>query len=701
MKSKTLLLLLIFIAGLTSLQAKNVDIDQARKVAGNFLQKVYVQYSTGKHNENANLEDPYIFFQDGSPVFFAFNTNPGFIIISGDDVFTPVIGYSSEGRFELEGAPSNYRGFIQNYIDQIRYIRDQCLVANQDIKAAWDELSVDYVNIFQTEREGRDVAPLLISNWNQGSPYNLLCPEDPAGPGGHTYVGCVATAMAQIMYYYRYPQVGTGNYCYWPPNNDYGEQCADFGDTYYDWEGMNNGIDHENPYPNAELQFHCAVSVDMQFSPGGSGAYSYMVPERLAQYWGYNEAQYHEKDWYSMNEWIAILKNEIDNGRPLYYSGFNQSWEGHAFVCDGYQGDNFHFNFGWNGSGNGYFSLYNVGGFSEYQACVTYFAPSDPAYPYHINGNKLLTQKSGSLTDGSGPLENYSDNQNATWIIDVQDPGDSITDITLKFFQFDLLEGDTLKVYDGETNSDSLLGSFSGTTIPANVLSTGDKMLITFSTDGSGTSAGWYAEFNAHSAVYCNSLTELTEPSGIIEDGSGSYNYHDNSYCRWFIESPYASTITISFNQFDTEEGVDFVAVYDGTTQLGEFSGNQIPDPIVATSGSVLIFWLSNGNTSYQGWNAFYEVENVGIPENSSVHSINTYPNPASDRLNVQFAAEIDEPVEIRLVTLTGRVVLEQVIPGFEGSCHTILNVKEFPDGIYVLELESSSSKHVRKVVIR
>jgi hypothetical protein len=76
------------------------------------------------------------------------------------------------------------------------------------------------------------------------------------------------------MYYWRYPEVGTGSHCYWA--DGYGEQCADFGETYYNWEGMRNSIDIENPYPNAELQYQCAVSVDMMFSPGGSGAYPVM-----------------------------------------------------------------------------------------------------------------------------------------------------------------------------------------------------------------------------------------------------------------------------------------------------------------------------------------------------------------------------------------------------------------------------------------
>jgi hypothetical protein len=698
MKFKILLSLIILFTGFTSLPAKNIDVEQAKKVAGNFLRQVGMLYGTGNPDAKIRLEDAYTYILEGTPVFFAFNTDPGFIIISGEDVFTPVIGYSFEGTFQLEGAPSSYRGFIQNYIDQIKYIRDNTLVAEEGIANSWKELSADDFISKMTGRDQRDVAPLLSSLWDQGYPYNLLCPEDPAGPGGHVWAGCVATAMAQVMYYWRYPETGTGSHCYWA--DGYGQQCADFGETQYNWEGMKNGMDPENPYPNAELQYHCGVAVDMMYSPGGSGAYSFMVPESIAQYLGYDNAVYLEKDSYSLTDWMNILKDELDLGQPMYYSGFNESWSGHAFVCDGYQGDNFHFNFGWSGTSNGYYSLYNVGGFYISQAIVKNFVPSDPAYPYRANGNVLITQTSGSLTDGSGPVDNYSNNQNASWLIDPGSLGDSITGITLKFQKFDLLEGDTLKVYAGGTVSDSLMGSYSGTAIPATVSTTSEKMLITFSTDGSGTSAGWYAEYVVHSAIFCAGLTDLTEPNGIIEDGSGSFNYHNNSVCMWRITPPYANTITLFFNQFDTQEGVDFIRVFDGETQVGEFSGNEIPDPIMATSGSMFIIWYTDGNTSFPGWNISYEVDNIGVRENSSIRSLTIYPNPASNKLNVLFNSETDETVEIRLINLTGQVVLNGLPENSAGNYHSVLDVNALPGGIYFLEVGSSSGKLVRKVAI-
>jgi hypothetical protein len=96
-----------------------------------------------------------------------------------------------------------------------------------------------------------------------------------------------------------------------------------------------------------------------------------------------------------------------------------------------------------------------------------------------------------------------------------------------------------------------------------------------------------------------------------------------------------------------------------------------------------------------------YEVDNISVPENSPVHSLDIYPNPASDMLNVLFKSEKDETVDIRLVSLTGKVILEEVIGSSAGNYHSVLDVKALPDGMYFLELESSSSKLVSKVVIR
>lgn len=198
-------------------------------------------------------------------------------------------------------------------------------------------------------RPAKDVAPLLSTTWNQGCGYNSQCPVDVAGPCGKVYTGCVATAMAQVIRYFQYPAHGVGNKCY--THYTYGELCADFAAATYNYALMPNGSGNTEV---AKLMFHCGVSVNMGYSPTGSGAYSSSVPIAMRNYFDFKNVILASKGSYTVSTWHKILKNEIDNSRPIYYAGNGTG--GHAFVFDGYQGsDYFHINWGWGGSYNGYF----------------------------------------------------------------------------------------------------------------------------------------------------------------------------------------------------------------------------------------------------------------------------------------------------------------------------------------------------------
>jgi hypothetical protein len=131
-------------------------------------------------------------------------------------------------------------------------------------------------------------------------------------------------------------------------------------------------------------------------------------------------------------------------------------------------------------------------------------------------------------------------------------------------------------------------------------MTSGNKMLIEFKTNSTGNAKGWYAEYTTTSPTWCQGLTQLTEPSGTFDDGSGIFNYQGGSTCMWKIIPPYADKITLTFNYFDTEEGQDKVKIFDGSTQVAELSGNTIPEPIEATSGSIFMTWSSTLTTCFQ-----------------------------------------------------------------------------------------------------
>ncbi len=698
MKKRIILLLLAVCFSLPNVFSKEVNLEDAKKAAKNFYYERVNQYMDGIDLKDVKIASTFVRTDNNIPVYYAFDlANGGFVIISADDAYTPVIGYAFKGIYPTK-PEYNFASFINTYVDMIKFARSNNLEATPEFRSEWDRLLTNNVNSLITVTDNKDVSPLTSGLWNQGYPYNVYCPADPQGPSGYTYAGCVATAMSMIMYYYRYPINGTGSHAY-NPDPQYGVQSVNFGDTYYQWDGMQDIIDSHHPGPIAELQYQCGVSVNMGYGPDGSGAYSNIVPNSLNAFWRYNNAIYREKSSYSLATWKNLLKGDIDIGRPLYYSGRSPS-VGHAFLCEGYQGDDFYFNFGWSGSGNGYFSLTNVGGYYIDQACIKNFYPSDANYPYHATGAHTILQRSGSFTDGSGPIDDYLDNQSASWLITPQTAVDTFRYITLMWTDFDLESGDFVRVYDGEDASAPLLGEYTGNTLPATVSSTGNQMFVIFETNGSGTAPGFKAEFLAAAPQWCSGLVDLTDPTGTFGDGSGDWNYANSSTCMWRIQPQFAGDITINFNYFETEEGKDQLKVFDGSTLVASLSGDDLPAPITATSGSLSLAWSSNTWKTFPGWEIFYEIDNVGVEE-QSMEDLVVYPNPAKDQLNISFNANVNQTFELNLINLTGESIYTKRVENFSGIFDESIDLSGFAKGVYILSIQSQGQITTEKIVVQ
>ncbi|WP_196888510.1 CUB domain-containing protein [Aureivirga sp. CE67] len=223
-------------------------------------------------------------------------------------------------------------------------------------------------------------------------------------------------------------------------------------------------------------------------------------------------------------------------------------------------------------------------------------------------GNTILTENSGQVMDGSG-LDNYADNSNCTWLIEPA----GATQISLNFSEFDLIDGDSVKVYDGEDNTAPLLGEFSGNEIPSEIETTfgNGKMYIEFTSDATNNALGWHANYDAIFS-FCEGDSELNDSTGTFTDGSGDDNYEDNSNCSWLINPENAIQITLSFSDFNTETGYDFVRVFDGeddsATLLAAFSGNNIPESISTSFGvgEMFVRFTSDGSVNRPGWTANY-----------------------------------------------------------------------------------------------
>ena len=306
--------------------------------------------------------------QYGYSEFFIFNNTAGkgYVIMAADDCVTPILGYSYENNFDSGELPPNFKAWLDGYAEQIRAAVAIKAQATAEIRSDWECLRQSKPLPIKSEKA---VSPLVQTKWNQAPYYNAQCPYDD-NANVRTVTGCVATAMAQIMKYWSYPMHGLGNHSYVPSSHpEYGTLYVDFSAVNYQWSDMPNSVTSDNSAV-ATLMYHCGVSVDMMYgiptAPDyGSAAYiiDYGSGRACAEiafktYFDYKSTLHGvKKNDYSDSQWIALLKTELDNARPMLYGGFSSSG-GHAFVCDGYDNNNyFHFNWGWGGTYNDYFYI--------------------------------------------------------------------------------------------------------------------------------------------------------------------------------------------------------------------------------------------------------------------------------------------------------------------------------------------------------
>ena len=351
------------------------------------------------------------------PLYYVFNVNDnnGFIIVSGDDRMIPVLGYSFTGGAPLLDEPPAFRDWMQNYQEQISYQIKNNLIADPYILQEWDRLM--NVPVTKGALQINEVLPLLTTTWDQDCYYNELSPVDSEGPCGHAYAGCVAVAMGQIMKYWSHP-VSSNKIPGYYSGPDYG--CLpDIGTSYYNWSSMPDALTFQSSsnevHTVSELLYNAGVAVFMDFGPDGSNAFSSDARDALVSYFNYSSSmQYIQKHILYDKSWVQIIKDELDNNRPVYYSGSGTG--GHAFVCDGYQeSDYFHFNWGWSGSYDGYFYVSDLTpgdyNFNNYQDAIIGIAPEVEIQPDPLDN----IQEIEGL--GSGYTQTFTSGGTGAWDI--------------------------------------------------------------------------------------------------------------------------------------------------------------------------------------------------------------------------------------------------------------------------------------------
>lgn len=674
---------------ITLLYAGEVNKNIAIKVASNFYSSIS-EPSPSKHTAVVNVVTGTN--SEGSLCYYAVNfSDTGFVLVSAEDLIRPVLAYSNESFFTGEDIPIQLEGLLDEYKNLIQHVRINELVRNSEIENEWRAL----LDETQTRQTRSNFGPIIPCEWNQGSFYNGLCPEDALGPAGKVYAGCVATAMSMVMYWHRYPQTGQGLHGYM---SDYGWLEVDYSQSSYDWNAMPTRLTGPN-YPVAELQYHAGVAVDMMYSPNGSGAYMDDAAYAMKTYFKYNPSlTIAGRGDYSLPAWISLLKSQHDLGYPLIYAGYGGGGgPGHAFVCDGYDNDDmFHYNWGWSGSYNGFYVMdyLTPGGynFSSWQMAFINCYPADNNYPYGCQGTETLTALSGTIADGSG-FENYQNNSNCSWLIQPESP---VEFITLHFHSINTeAVNDQICVYDGNDASAPLRGCFSGNTLPPEIVSSGQSLFITFQSNSSINDQGFFAEYSSKTVRFCDHFTTLTEAEGSIEDGSVLYPYQPNTMCRWWIKPDNAGAIIIDFVEMDLELDHDFLFLMNPDTypssEIIKFSGDQLPETYTHWGSSLLIMFKSDDHTQLNGWKINYSSLPASVDE-CELTNVTIHPNPVTDHLNIM---NLPSSCKISLSDYSGRVVFSEDISGNTATIET----DHLPGGIYIIHISTESKSIVRKIV--
>ena len=360
MKRQLFLLILVLMAA--GVSAQQISEGQARDRALKYLTANGAAKARGM---NVASDRKTTTAKTDAKSIYAFNLEGGgYVIASGDSRTLPVLGYSATGTIDWDRMPDNMRAWLKSY--------DQAMATLGNTKEFTDGVSRRGL---KTRAPREAIKPLLKTHWDQLTPYwNDVPPYDGANPdwkGQPSLTGCVATSMAMVMNYYQWPKEA----CTEIPAYDITTAHENvekvwhidaLPPTTFDWVNMlDNYVTPEGIIGTpeqqeavAKLMRYCGQGAQMAYSPQVSLAYDQFAAEAFVKYFSYqNTAQVSHRMHYSIDGWEDLIYCELANSRPVVYGGSSEDG-GHAFVCDGYDGNGlFHINWGWGGSSDAYFSL--------------------------------------------------------------------------------------------------------------------------------------------------------------------------------------------------------------------------------------------------------------------------------------------------------------------------------------------------------
>ena len=665
--------------------AQNVTPQEAATVAQRFLEsqgKTLVRCAKAVDNGQDEL-------------LYIFNAENAFVVVSGDRSAQPVLAYIDHQLYNDGDAVAPFKMWIDHYANQIAQIKREHIVQPQPA-ALWEAI-LSGAPAFRT---GDSIAPLMLSRWDQGEYYNYYCPRDPAGDNGRVVTGCVATAMAQLMYYFRFPESGVGSYSYTDEN--YGVQSADYGNAHYDYNAMCDVPTCINT-EISKLIYHCGVGVDMHYGPSGSGMNNHSAARVLRTYFKYSpETEYLFRDSTNLN-WDSVIVSHLNRRMPLYYAGWSvPDINGHGFICDGYKTMDssyyFHFNFGWSGYMDNYYytnSLFvGSSNFNLAQELIINAYPDTTLYIYPttqpLTGSLTLTAREGTFTDGSQTDALCPDNMNFTW--NIQPDSYFLQGIGLSI-DYCLNEDDTLFIW-----------SCTGMGLPLVITADTGNFNMTFACPSlavqlvthSAASNGFRAHYTTHYSEFCSGTQMFTNATGNITDGSGDLEYSNFSNCRFriMLNNSY-SAIGFHINSLDLEEGHDYLSFYDNTVtaanHLLTLTGHISDSDFVLNTRRLTLVLETDESGRDAGFDIDYAAGYVGIDQHTA-DGLRVYPNPVTDHVT------IDSPGPVSLVEVLnaeGRLIYTDN-PGNE---HFEISTAGWSAGVYFLTARTGDQLLTRKIV--
>ncbi|NOR45101.1 MAG: hypothetical protein GQ534_05885 [Candidatus Delongbacteria bacterium] len=394
---KFLIVVLVLVA---MLSAAFVDQSRAQKAAENYYNNYAPASAKGNVVQKIAAKE-----YNGQVTWYAVSFDQGFVIVSADDAVKAILGYSYDGEMveDLYNMDNPFINRFDAFDKQIVEVREIGFV---DTKAQTEWKNIEN-NLFPKATKAIVVDALVETRWGQGWPMNDLCPLD---GGVETAVGCVATAMHQIMRFHMAPLNGVGSHSYfWTGSSSSGTLAVTFADFSYDYTLMpltTSSVTTAERDELSKLSYHAGVAVNMDydiFANGGSGAFSTAVAPALETYFSYSTDATYVSVGSPTDETVqsANIQADLDNSRPIYWSGSGVDG-GHAFVLDGYTDDYwYHFNWGWNGGADGWFQLTSLNPSSDFT--------SSQAAVYQIWSNESLFLEWPEPTNLNGSIANLED----------------------------------------------------------------------------------------------------------------------------------------------------------------------------------------------------------------------------------------------------------------------------------------------------